>query len=73
MLFNSFPFLFFFFPIAVVGFALIANTSASAWLRLFFWYLRFFFYAYAKPSYISSLPRPFCLTGRSVCGWVRPR
>jgi D-alanyl-lipoteichoic acid acyltransferase DltB (MBOAT superfamily) len=52
MLFNSFPFLLLFLPIAVVGYALarqyLGQRSAQAFLLL----SSLFFYAYAKPSYV---------------------
>jgi D-alanyl-lipoteichoic acid acyltransferase DltB (MBOAT superfamily) len=52
MLFNSFPFLFLFLPIAVIGYALVRQFLGQRFAQAFLLISSLFFYAYAKPSYI---------------------
>jgi D-alanyl-lipoteichoic acid acyltransferase DltB (MBOAT superfamily) len=52
MLFNSFPFLFLFLPIAVIGYALVRQYLGLRVAQAFLLVSSLFFYAYVKPSYV---------------------
>lgn len=52
MYFNSFPFLFVFLPITVVGFFLIGSTGMRRWSMAWLTLASLFFYAYWNPIYL---------------------
>ena len=52
MLFNSYVFLFLFFPIVFCGYRLLIRFSCFQWAKVFLSLASLFFYGYFKPSYV---------------------
>lgn len=70
MLFNSFPFLFVFFPITLAGFFLLrrnSNRGAMGWLAL----ASLAFYGYWNPYYVALLLAS--ITGNYTASLLMPQ
>ena len=55
MLFNSFPFLLLFLPLAAIIYAILERYARPSWRQGWLLGASLFFYAYAKPSYLPLL------------------
>lgn len=69
MLFNSFPFLFFFLPIVTVGYALACQYLSPRIAQAFLLVSSFFFYGYARASYVPLLAASI-LFNWAIAFWI---
>ena len=69
MLFNSFPFIFFFLPIVIVVYALARRYAGQRIAQAFLLVASFFFYGYAKPSYVPLLAGSI-LFNWAIASWM---
>ena len=69
MLFNSFPFLFLFLPIVVIAYALMRRYLGQRVAQAFLLLSSFFFYGYAKPSYVPLLAGSI-LFNWAIASWM---